>query len=94
MSEPHLAALLELQRELALEADIDKVIARITAAATAILEADRATLYVVDAARQELWSRVVTQSEFSDSSPSRSIRAARSPRTSSVATLKIGSSRS
>ena len=75
MSEPHLAALLELQRELA-------------------LEADRATLYVVDAARQELWSRVVTQSEFSDSSPSRSIRAARSPRTSSVATLKIGSSRS
>ena len=66
MREPHLAALLDLQRDLALEADIDKVLTRITSAATALLDADRATLYVVDDARQELWSRVVTQSEFKE----------------------------
>ncbi|HEX9436956.1 MAG TPA: GAF domain-containing sensor histidine kinase [Candidatus Limnocylindria bacterium] len=66
MREPHLAALLELQRDLALEADIDKVLERITAAATSLLEAERATLYVVDDARQEIWSRVVTQSEFKE----------------------------
>ena len=62
----HLSKLLELQRDLALEADIDKVLSRITAAATAILEAERATLFVVDDVRQELWSRVVTQSEFKE----------------------------
>mgnify|MGYP001598518213 CR=1 FL=1 len=61
-----LTALLELQRELALEADIDKVLARITATATSLLDAERATLYVVNEARQELWSRVVTQSEFKE----------------------------
>ncbi|MBI2325028.1 MAG: GAF domain-containing sensor histidine kinase [Chloroflexi bacterium] len=61
-----LSALLELQRELALESDIDKVLGRITAAATSLLDAERATLYVVDEARHELWSRVVTQSEFKE----------------------------
>lgn len=61
-----LKELLELQRDLALEADVDKVLARITAAATSLLEAERATLYVVDDARQELWSRVVTESEFKE----------------------------
>lgn len=66
MKGPQLAALLELQRDLALEADIDKVLGRITAAATSLLDAERATLYVVDDARQELWSRVVTQSEFKE----------------------------
>ncbi len=59
-----LSALLALQRELALESDIDKVLERITSAAIAMLEAERATLYVVDDGRHELWSRVVTQSEF------------------------------
>src|SRR5262249_6341677 len=54
-----LSALLELQRELALESDIDKVLSRITSAAMATLGAERATLYVVDDARHELWSRVV-----------------------------------
>ena len=62
----HLSKLLELQRDLALEADIDKVLSRITSAAIAILEAERATLFVVDEARQEIWSRVVTQSEFKE----------------------------
>jgi len=61
-----LHTLLELQRDLALEADIGKVVGRITAAATSLLDAERATLYVVDEARHELWSRVVTQSEFKE----------------------------
>jgi signal transduction histidine kinase len=56
-----LTTLLELQRDLALEANIDKVLWRITLAATYMLEADRATLYVVDQAKNELWSRVLTE---------------------------------
>lgn len=63
-SATQLASLLELQRSLALEADIDTVLARITDAARTLLEAERATLYVVDEARQELWSRVLTTSEL------------------------------
>ncbi len=61
-----LSALLALQRDLALESDIDRVLERITSAATALLEAERATLYVVDDQRSELWSRVVTRSEFKE----------------------------
>src|SRR5207247_3406161 len=56
-----LETLLELQRELALEANVEKVLLRITLAATFMLDADRATLYVVDQARNELWSRALTQ---------------------------------
>lgn len=61
-----LGALLELQRDLALETDIDRVLARIADAATALLDAERATLYVVDEARRELWSRAVTRSELAE----------------------------
>ena len=56
-----LTTLLELQRDLALEANIDKVLWRITLAATYMLEADRATLYVVDHAKNELWSQILTE---------------------------------
>ena len=56
-----LETLLELQRDLALEANIDKVLWRITFAATVMLDADRATLYVADQAKNELWSRVLTE---------------------------------
>jgi signal transduction histidine kinase len=56
-----LETLLELQRDLALEASIDKVLWRITLAATFMLEADRATLYVVDQTKNELWSRALTE---------------------------------
>ncbi len=59
-----LGALLELQRDLALESDVDVVLGRIGAVATTLLDAERATLYVVDAARGEIWSRAVTQGEF------------------------------
>ena len=56
-----LETLLELQRDLALEADIEKVLARIAVAATAMLNADRATLYVVEPNRNEIWSRALTE---------------------------------
>ena len=63
-SAEQLGSLLELQRALALEADVDRVLERITSAATSLLHAERATLYVVDDSRQELWSRVLTKSEL------------------------------
>jgi len=56
-----LETLLELQRDLALEANVEKVLQRITLAATNMLDAERATLYVVDETRNELWSRAVTE---------------------------------
>jgi signal transduction histidine kinase len=56
-----LETLLELQRDLALEGDIDKVLQRITLAATTLLEAERATLYVVDQNGNELWSRALSE---------------------------------
>src|SRR5207245_1229140 len=56
-----LTTLLELQRDLALEANVDKVLVRITLAATYMLDADRATLYVVDQAKNLIWSRVLTE---------------------------------
>jgi GAF domain-containing protein len=56
-----LDTLLELGRDIALEANIDKVLRRITDAATTMLEADRATLYVVDPSRNEIWSRALTE---------------------------------
>ncbi len=56
-----LETLLELQRDLALEANVEKVLHRISLAATNMLDAERATLYVVDQTRNELWSRAVTE---------------------------------
>ena len=43
-----LALLLALQRELALETDIDVVLRRIAEFAVGLLDAERATVYVVD----------------------------------------------
>jgi signal transduction histidine kinase len=56
-----LETLLQLQRDLALEANFDEVLRRITQAATNMLDAERATLYVVELARNELWSRALTE---------------------------------
>jgi signal transduction histidine kinase len=61
-----LATLLDLQRELALETDVDVVLRRIAETATTLLDAERSTLFVVDAERGELWSRVLTESEVSE----------------------------
>jgi len=52
-----LALILALQRDLALEGDIDNVLLRITATATTLLDAERATVFVVDLDRREVWSR-------------------------------------
>lgn len=56
-----LESLLRLQQDLALETDVDKILIRIVDTATAMLEAERATLYVIDTGRGELWSRVLTE---------------------------------
>lgn len=56
-----LEALLRLQQELALETDIDQVLTRIVETATKTLDAERATLFVIDTGRDELWSRVLTE---------------------------------
>src|SRR5256885_15052565 len=56
-----LETLLEPERGLAREATVQKPLLRIPLAATFMLDADRATLYVVDQARNELWSRALTQ---------------------------------
>src|SRR5881394_1966757 len=56
-----LEALLSLQQDLALETDIDKVLTRIVKTASTMLLAERATLFVVDSQRNELWSRVLTE---------------------------------
>jgi len=59
-----LEMLLELQQELALEANIDRVLTRIVATALKMLDCERATLYVIDTGQNELWSRVLTESEL------------------------------
>ena len=59
-----LALLVSLQRDLALETDIDVVLRRIADAATTLLDAERATVSVVDRERSEVWSRVLTGSEI------------------------------
>jgi signal transduction histidine kinase len=61
-----LTALLQLQQELALEADIDRVLSRIVATAMQMLDCERATLYVIDRATNELWSQVLTESELTE----------------------------
>jgi signal transduction histidine kinase len=58
-----LETLLALQRDLAFEANIDEVLRRITLAAALTLDADRATLYVLDHDRNQLWSRALTEGE-------------------------------
>lgn len=61
-----LALLLSLQRELAMESDIDVVLRRIAETATTLLGAERTTVYVVDHARGEVWSRVLSESEVKE----------------------------
>jgi signal transduction histidine kinase len=61
-----LAALLQLQQDLALEADIDRVLSRIVDTAKRMLDCERATLYVIDHGKNELWSRVLTESELKE----------------------------
>jgi signal transduction histidine kinase len=61
-----LEALLKLQQDLALEANIDRVLSRIVTTAMQMLDCERATLYVIDHGKNELWSRVLTESELKE----------------------------
>lgn len=61
-----LETLLRLQQDLALETNIDRVLARIVETATEMLECERATLFVTDPDRNELWSRVLTDAEVKE----------------------------
>lgn len=61
-----LRALLQLQRDLALEVELDRVLAGIASAACELLAAERATIYVLDAERGELWSRVMSGGGMSE----------------------------
>ncbi len=61
-----LEALLRLQQDLALEADVDRVLARICETAIKMLDCERATLYLIDHGRNELWSRMLTESELEE----------------------------
>jgi len=61
-----LEALLQLQRELALESNVDRVLGRIVDTAKAMLDCERATLYVIDSGKNELWSRVLKESELTE----------------------------
>ena len=61
-----LAALLSLQQDLALEADIDRVLKRIVDTAKSMLDCERATLYVVDQGKNELWSRVLMERDVEE----------------------------
>jgi signal transduction histidine kinase len=61
-----LQALLQLQQDLALEANVDRVLGRIVETATAMLDCERATLYVIDHGRNELWSRVLSDSDVQE----------------------------
>ena len=61
-----LAALLRLQQDLALEADIDRVLKRIVDTAKSMLDCERATLYVVDQGKNELWSRVLMERDVEE----------------------------
>jgi len=61
-----LTALLQLQQDLALEADIGRVLNRIVGTAIKTLDCERATLYVIDQGKNELWSRVLTESELTE----------------------------
>jgi signal transduction histidine kinase len=59
-----LAALLQLQQDLALEANVDRVLSRIVETAKEMLDCERATLYVIDHGKNELWSRMLSESEL------------------------------
>src|SRR6266850_2099652 len=56
-----LETLLRLQQDLALETDVDKVLTRIVETARAMLDSERATIFVIDSAKNELWSRVLLE---------------------------------
>ncbi len=61
-----LRSLLQLQRDLALEVDLDRILEQIARASRELLEADRATIYVLDQSRGEVFSRVMSGGTMSE----------------------------
>ena len=61
-----LRALLALQRDLALEVDLDRILERIARSACELLAADRSTIYVLDHEHGELFSRVMSGGSMSE----------------------------
>ena len=55
--------LLEISEAISTELHIDKLLARIVATATKLLDAERSTLFVYDPATDELWSKVAEGTE-------------------------------
>lgn len=53
-----LETLLDVNRELARELDLDKLLSLIAEAAVQVMDADRCSVYVVDRDKDELWTRV------------------------------------
>ena len=53
-----LERLLEVNRELVLELDLDRLLELVVERSTEVMDADRGSLYVVDPERGEIWTRV------------------------------------
>jgi adenylate cyclase len=58
--------LLEITEAISTELHLDTLLVRIVAAATQLLDAERSTLFVYDASRDELWSKVAEGTEQKD----------------------------
>jgi len=62
----HLATLLEVTRQLMTVTDLGALLRRIAEATTAMADAERATIYVVDPDRNEYWSTVALGAEVGE----------------------------
>jgi signal transduction histidine kinase len=58
-SERRVAAMIEVGRSLTAVHDLDELLRRVAERVTGLLEADRSTIFLVDRARNELWSKVL-----------------------------------
>jgi len=65
-SRRRLEAILEVTRHLASEPRLDPLLARIADETCSLLDAERSTLFLYDAARDELYSRMATKSEIKE----------------------------
>jgi adenylate cyclase len=65
-SNTRLSALLDLSRALASELDLDRLLNLIMSRTTEVLDADRSTLFLVDYAADQLWSRVAQGAGLSE----------------------------
>ena len=61
--QPEMVKLLELTRRLGAEQDVRAILALMAREAAVLMEADRATIFLLDADRNELWSQVTLDGE-------------------------------